>query len=151
MADAPRDVIAKEAIVHAPRSRVWRALTDQVEFGKWFGVEMLDPFAPGRWARGRVLHPGYEHVTLEVYVERMEPERFIAWRGHPHALDPQADYSQEPMTLVEWTLDEVAEGTRVRVRESGFDQIPPSRRAEAFRMNDNGWTVQMQNLANHVG
>ena len=48
-------------------------------------------------------------------------------------------------------LEDVPEGTRVRVTESGFDQIPIARRAEAFRMNGDGWGQQVQNLARHVG
>ena len=34
--------------------------------------------------------------------------------------------------------------------ESGFDRIPLARRAEAFRMNDNGWTSQVKHLARYV-
>jgi hypothetical protein len=37
------------------------------------------------------------------------------------------------------------------VVESGFDQVPPHRRLEAFRMNSNGWEAQMRNIARHVG
>jgi hypothetical protein len=44
----------------------------------------------------------------------------------------------------------IAEGTRIRVKESGFDQIPLARRAEAFRMNGNGWTGQIKNLTQYV-
>jgi len=35
--------------------------------------------------------------------------------------------------------------------ESGFDKLPPARRAEAFRMNSEGWTTQMENIRRHVG
>jgi hypothetical protein len=38
----------------------------------------------------------------------------------------------------------------LRVVESGFDKIPSHRRAEAFRMNDGGWSAQMRNIAQHV-
>ena len=34
--------------------------------------------------------------------------------------------------------------------ESGFDKVPAGRRAEAFRMNEGGWTEQMKNIENHV-
>jgi hypothetical protein len=34
--------------------------------------------------------------------------------------------------------------------ESGFDKVPANRRAEAFRMNDGGWTQQMKNIESHV-
>jgi hypothetical protein len=57
---------------------------------------------------------------------------------------------REPPTLVEFTLEKTATGTLLRVVESGFDKIPPERRDEAFRMNDRGWGMQMQNIAKHV-
>ena len=145
------DRIEKEIVLRAPRSRVWRALTDAKEFGKWFGAEMTDAFAPGARARGRITHRGYEHVTLDVQVERMEPERLFSWRWHPHAVDPKQDYSKEPTTLVVFELEEVPEGTRLKVTESGFDRIPPARRAEAFRLNSAGWASQLESVARHVG
>jgi uncharacterized protein YndB with AHSA1/START domain len=145
------DRIEKEIVVRAPRSRVWRALTDAKEFGQWFQAEMEDAFAAGAPARGHITYPGYEHLRLEVHVERVEPERLFSFRWHPYAVDPKQDYSNEPMTLVVFELDEVAEGTRIRVTESGFDQIPLARRAEAFRMNSQGWAEQVQNIARHVG
>jgi uncharacterized protein YndB with AHSA1/START domain len=145
------DRIEKEIVVRAPRARVWRALTDAREFGQWFRVEMEDEFAAGAPARGRITYPGYEHLRLEVHVERVEPERLFSFRWHPYAVDPKQDYSSEPMTLVVFELDEVEGGTRVRVTESGFDRIPLARRAEAFGMNSQGWAEQVQNIARHVG
>jgi uncharacterized protein YndB with AHSA1/START domain len=145
------DAVAKEILVRAPRSRVWRALTDAREFGRWFRAELAGPFVAGARAQGRVTHPGYEHLTFEVFVERMEPEHLFSWRWHPYAVDPQRDYSQEPTTLVVFELEEVPEGTRVRVTESGFDRIPLERRAEAFRMNSQGWGQQLDNIAEYVG
>ena len=38
----------------------------------------------------------------------------------------------------------------LRIVESGFDQLPPGRRNEAFRMNEGGWAEQAQNIARHV-
>jgi uncharacterized protein YndB with AHSA1/START domain len=150
MKETSTDRIEKEIVVRAPRARVWRALTDAQEFGKWFRVEMKDTFAPGACAKGSILHPGYEHVTFEVQVERMEPEHLFSWRWHPYAVDPKQDYSKEPTTLVVFELEEVPEGTRLKVRESGFDQIPLARRSEAFRMNSDGWAAQVQNIAQYV-
>jgi uncharacterized protein YndB with AHSA1/START domain len=138
-------------VVRAPRTKVWRALTDFRQFGKWFQAEMKDPFVPGVLSKGRITYPGYEHLTIEVHVERMEPEHFFSWRWHPYAVDPKMDYSSEPTTLVVFELDEVAEGTRLKVTESGFDQIPLARRADAFRMNSNGWAQQIQNIVRYVG
>ncbi|HVN77294.1 MAG TPA: SRPBCC family protein [Thermoanaerobaculaceae bacterium] len=149
--DASTDRIEKSIVVRAPRGRVWRALSDAAEFGAWFGVD-FDPasFAPGATVRGRITHPGYEHITMEIVIERMVEGRLLSYRWHPYAVDPAADYSKEPTTLVTFELHDAPEGTLVTVVESGFDRIPLHRRAEAFRMNVQGWAGQMRNIEAHV-
>ena len=134
------DRIEKTIDLKAPVSRVWTALTDYREFGTWFRVRLEGPFVPGQTARGQILHPGYEHVRWEAVIQTMEPEKVFAFTWHPYAIDPKEDYSGEPPTLVEFTLEKTAGGTRLRVVESGFDKIPSKRRLEAFRMNDGGWS-----------
>ena len=148
---ASTDRIEKRIELRASRARVWRAIADAEEFGAWFRVRLDRPFAPGATVLGRLTIPGYEHVTLEMVVDRMEPERYFSYRWHPYAVDPARDYSEEPMTLVEFRLEDGVEGTVVTITESGFDRLPASRRAEAFRMNEGGWTGQSRNLAKHVG
>ena len=81
-------------------------------------------------------------------IERIEPERLFSYRWHPG--DPNGDYSAEPMTLVEFTLEDAGTDTRLTIVESGFDKIPLARRAEAFRMNDGGWTEQVENIQSYV-
>jgi uncharacterized protein YndB with AHSA1/START domain len=144
------DRIEKKVVLRAPRSRVWRALADAEEFGAWFGMRLEGTFAPGKRIKGRVTVPGYEHVTGDITVEQIVPERLFSYRWHPYAVDPAVDYSGEPTTLVELRLEEVAGGTQLTVVESGFDRIPPARRAEAFRMNERGWAEQMKNIERHV-
>jgi uncharacterized protein YndB with AHSA1/START domain len=144
------DRIEKQVRLKAPRARVWRALTDAGEFGTLFGVTLEGPFVEGSSVRGRITNPRYAHVTLEVLVERIEPERYFSYRWHPYAIDNSVDYSQEPMTLVEFRLEDASDGTLLRITESGFDRIPLSRRGEAFRMNDGGWTAQARNIEQYV-
>ena len=144
------DRIEKKVVLRAPRSRVWRAISTAEEFGTWFRVNLEGVFAEGATIRGRLTHPGYEHVTMDLMVERIEPERYFSYRWHPYALDPKVDYSVEPTTLVEFILEEAEGGTAVTIVESGFDRIPLARRAEAFRMDDQGWTGQIKNLARYV-
>lgn len=145
------DRIEKRVTLRAPRTRVWKALTDSAEFGKWFGVKLEGPFVPGATARGRITNPKYEHVIAEFQIERIEPETYFSYRWHPYAIDQAVDYSSEPTTLVEFTLDQQGMTTILTIVESGFDRIPLARRAEAFRMNDGGWTAQIKNIENHVG
>lgn len=144
------DRIEKTVTLRAPRARVWRAIAGAEQFGAWFGVRLEGPFVEGAAVRGRITHPGYEHLTMELLVERIEPERYFAFRWHPYAIDPAVDYSAEPTTLVEFTLEETDAGTFVTIVESGFDRIPLARRAEAFEMNEGGWTEQLTNIARHV-
>jgi len=144
------DRIEKKVLLKAPRSRVWRALTDATEFGTWFRVKLETGFTVGERTRGRILYPGYEHLTMDVTVERMDDQRLFSFRWHPGAVDPKVDYSLEPSTLVEFLLEEQAGGTLLTVIESGFDRLPASRRDEAFRMNSEGWTEQLKNIQKHV-
>jgi len=144
------DRIEKRLELKAPVSRVWRALTDYREFGEWFGVKLDGPFVPGQVCRGQITYPGYEHLTLETVVQKMEPERLFSFTWHPNATDPKMDYSKEPSTLVEFRLEKTKAGTLLVLTESGFDKIPSSRRLEAFRSNDGGWTQQMKNIEKHV-
>jgi uncharacterized protein YndB with AHSA1/START domain len=148
---AATDRIEKQVVLRAPRARVWRALTSAGEFGAWFGAKIAGPFTPGARVRGQITTTGYEHVTMEITIERMEPERLFSYRWHPYAIDPAVDYSAEPTTLVIFELHDVPEGTLLTVVESGFDAIPLERRAAAYRANTGGWAAQMENIQRHVG
>jgi uncharacterized protein YndB with AHSA1/START domain len=147
---ASTDRIEKNVELRAPRSRVWRAISNAKEFGTWFRMNVDGEFTEGAKLRGRITHPGYEHVTVDLFVENMEPERYFSYRWHPNALDSSVDYSAEPTTLVEFILEEIEGGTAVTIIESGFDKLPASRRDEAFRSNGNGWTGQIKNLVQYV-
>jgi uncharacterized protein YndB with AHSA1/START domain len=142
------DRIEKKILLKAPRSRVWKALTDAGQFGEWFGVSLEGEgtFRPGQAMTGRITSPGYEHIEMHAVVEAVEPERRFSWRWHPGEPDPAVDYTSEPMTLVEFDLEEVEGGTLLTVVETGFDSIPASRRAEVFRANDGGWAEQLVNI-----
>jgi uncharacterized protein YndB with AHSA1/START domain len=144
------DRIDKQFHVKATCSRVWRAISDAEQFGKWFGMKLDAPFSAGGIIFGRLTMPGYEHLMLEMQVETIEPERYFSYRWHPYAIDSATDYSAEPTTLVEFRLRETTEGTEITITESGFDQLPASRRAEAFRMNTAGWESQSKKLVSYV-
>lgn len=144
------DRIEKRIELRAPVSKVWQALTDYREFGKWFCVKVEGPFIPGQVVRGELTYPGYEHYPWEVVVHKMEPERLFSFHWHPFAMDTKRDYSKETSTLVEFRLEKTEKGTLLLLTESGFDKIPSDRQLEAFRMNDNGWTEQMGNIESYV-
>ena len=141
------DRIERKILLKAPRSQVWRVIAHAEQFGKWFGVALDGRrFVAGEWTQGQVTYPGYEHVLWNVLVERVEPERLFSFRWHPYAVEPGFDYSQEPTTLVKFELEDMENGTLLKVSESGFDHIPQTRRLKAFRMDSRGWDEQMSNI-----
>ncbi|KLU24515.1 vanillate O-demethylase oxidoreductase VanB [Caballeronia mineralivorans PML1(12)] len=145
------DRIEREILLKAPRSRVWRALSNAEEFGNWFGMDLKGKtFEAGKTVHARITYPGYEHLVCEMVIERIEPEKLLSWRWHPGAIDPAFDYSGETRTLVVFELEEVDSGTLVRLVETGFDDLPPARRLDAFRLNSGGWETQMENIEKHV-
>lgn len=155
------DRIEKKILLQAPRKRVWRALADSNEFGRWFGMKFDGPFAPGASLRGVIVpttvnaevakaQKQYEGLPFDVTIEQMEPERLFSFRWHPFAIDRGVDYSSEPTTLVTFTLEEVANGVLLTVTESGFDQIPLARRAQAFSANEGGWSVMVKVIGEYL-
>lgn len=144
------DRIEKSIDLKAPVERVWRALTDHTEFGTWFRVRLDGPFVPGEFATGRITHPGYEHVIWRAKIVRMEKPRSFAFTWHPYAVDPAVDYSGETPTLVEFELQPIVGGTRLRIVETGFDSLPSGRKPDALRMNDSGWAQQAKNIQAYV-
>jgi len=152
MAAGTTDRIEKKILLKAPRARVWRAISDAQEFGKWFGVKFDGPFVPGAPMRGVLVgttvdadvakaQRAYADIPFEITVDRIEPERLFSFRWHPYAVERGVDYSAEPTTLIVFELEEVADGTMLTISESGFDRIPLARRAKAFTMNEQGWSA----------
>jgi len=155
------DRIEKNIVLKTAREKVWRAISDSACFGTWFGVEIDGPFVVGQEARGRIvptkvdpevarLQAPHLGAPWRVTVERIEPMTLFSFRWHPYAIDPAHDYSKEPMTLVTFELAAVEDGTLLTITESGFEQIPPDRRAQALKANDGGWTHQTRLIEKYL-
>jgi uncharacterized protein YndB with AHSA1/START domain len=139
------DRIERSIHIKAPRSRVWRALSDAEQFGSWFGAALEGKqFAPGQRVEAPMTIKGHEHVMFDIVMERIEPENLMSYRWHPRTDD--SDYSKEERTLVTFTLKDVDDGTLLTVTETGFDKVPPARRMEAFRGNSRGWEFQLKRI-----
>jgi uncharacterized protein YndB with AHSA1/START domain len=153
MQNSSTDRIVKQVLLRVPRARAWQAIADPDQFGQWFGMRFDGPFVAGTELLARIepttvdadvarLQAPHAGLLFLFKVERIEPERLFAFRWHPHAVDAAKDYSAEPSTLVEFSLEDVPEGVRLTVTESGFDAIPLERRATAFEANSEGWRLQ---------
>lgn len=155
------DRIEKQIVLPATRERVWKAISDPGEFGTWFGVEIDGPFVAGEEAVGRIvptkvdadvarLQEPHRGVEFRIRVERIEPMRLFAFRWHPLAVDQGRDYDVEPMTLVSFELAEVEAGVLLTITETGFDQLPTSRRDAAWKANDGGWEHQARLIGRYL-
>lgn len=161
MTASSTDKIEKKVLLKACRERVWQAISDSTNFGKWFGVKFDGPFVAGQQIRGQITptqvdpdvakmqepHTGKPFVII---VDCIEPMTRFAFRWHPFAIDSHKDYSQEAMTLVAFELADADGGILLTITESGFDQIPIERRAEAFRANDGGWSHQARLIEKYL-
>lgn len=155
------DKIEKQVLLRAPLARVWRAISDSAEFGRWFGLQVQGPFVPHTTVRAAIvpttvdpnvaeMQKPYEGFSFDLMIEDIEPEERFSMRWHPYAVEQGVDYSSEPTTLVEFELEETDDGVLLTITESGFDQIPIGRRAEAFNSNDGGWAKQCELIKGYV-
>lgn len=155
------DRIEKVVEIRAPRERVWQALTDSQEFGRWFGARFEGPFAAGRSVRA-VLAPSESATPEEVaghpylgrpmvfHVERIDPPRRFSYRWQPLEGRSDPDVGEGPSTLVEFTLEETKEGTLLTVVESGFLGLPAPHRPSVFDSHEGGWGIQVQRIRVHI-
>ena len=149
------DRIEKQVLLRAPLDRVWRAISDSQEFGRWFGVRVDGPFVAGTSVTATIIGTTVDDEVAEMQrphagakatwqIVAVEPQRRFAYRWHPFAVDSDVDYDAEPTTLVEFTLSDTPDGVQLRIVESGFDAIPEVRRADAFEANSGGWAKQTE-------
>lgn len=155
------DRIEKKVTLRAPVARVWKAIADAKAFGTWFGVAFDGDFQVGEVTKGHIVptkmdaeiakaQEPYTGLACNVRVERIEPQRLLAFRWHPNAVETSTDHDAEPTTLVTFALREVPEGTELTITESGFDAIPLERRAKAFADNEQGWAAQTMLLGRYL-
>ncbi len=144
------DRIEKDVVLRAPRARVWQAIGDSAEFGRWFNCAFDGPFEPGVTVTATLHEPGWEGTEFPVLVQRVEEGRHLSFRWHPGAPAPDGDYGDRPTTLVSFDLEDAPEGTRLRIVESGFDALPADMAETARKENTGGWDEQARRVAAYV-
>jgi uncharacterized protein YndB with AHSA1/START domain len=136
------DRIERSINVAHPPAKVWEALTTAEGLGTWFGQKATVDLRVG----------GLAHLTFEgghsadLRIERLEPPHVFGYTwgitGLP-ADDPRRTY-------VEFTLEPVADGTRLTVVESGFAQLPDDLYSGAYGGNVEGWRNELDELAEYL-
>lgn len=140
--------IQRQALVGAPRPRVWQALTQASHFCSWFKASTPHEFGPGATLLFHSAHLGYEYIAFQVTIDEMQAPTLLVWTWHPGG--DAAATNAEQKTRVTWLLEEQAGGTLVTVSETGFDLLPEDRRAQAWQDNSQGWEMQLQALAAYL-
>lgn len=151
--------IEKTTTLKAPLAKVWRAISDSAAFGTWFGMTIDGPFVEGQTVMGAIAktqvddevakhQEPYVGMPCELRIERIVPLKLFAFRWHP-GTDPDLEPSA-PTTLVTFEIEEVPDGTRLTITESGFEALPIERRAKAFTESEGGWAAQLSLVAKYL-
>lgn len=122
-------------LLRAPMERVWRAIADSQEFGRWFGVQIDGPFVAGTSVTTTITGTTVDDEVAELQrphagakstwqIVAVDPPRRFAYRWHPFAVDSDVDYDAEPTTLVEFTLSPAADGVLSRSSSPGSTPFP---------------------------
>lgn len=143
------NAIERQIEIKAPIEKVWEALTDYQLFGQWFKVTLHGPFVAGKTTKGRNTSKGFE-MDMTFIVKEITPKSYFSYAWIPFPMDRTFDYSKEEPTLVEFFLEKTSAGTLLKVKESGFNKITASRRAEAFKMHTGGWEAQLKNIEKFI-
>jgi uncharacterized protein YndB with AHSA1/START domain len=138
--------IERSTFIRAPRSRVWKAVSDPAQFGAWFQAKAEGEFTPGNRVRVTMQHPSCPGLAFSITIDQVVPEQSISWHWHPGAVID----TDEPPTRVEFLLADAEGGTTVTVIESGFERLSLAKRAAAFEDNSKGWEEQLQNLSRYL-
>ena len=135
------DTIERTADLPHPVERVWAALTDPAEFGRWFSQS-----AHWELREGAAMSMSWdEHGTAPGVIVEVSPMTRFAyrWGSEDRPLEPGQS------TLVEWSLaPNGSGGTTLSVLESGFATLYNG--AEQIKDNTSGWAEQFDNIARYL-
>jgi len=144
MNPALQDIIQREIVVKAPKQRVYTAITDPKQIIAWFPDSVEGSLEVGE----RPLFTFEGHGTVQLYVVDAKPYDYFAYRWIPGAgsEDFRGDVRTVPNTLVEFRIEEISEGTKVTLTESGFSSLPSDVAEQKFKDNSGGWEYMMDRL-----
>ena len=140
---ASRDRIERVVVFPVSREEVWEALTEPEQLSVWLGAQVELDLKPG----GSALFCEDDGDPMRAVVEEVDPPRRFAFRWRFPDNDPKQPSSTPRGTLVEFTLDEVPEGTQLTLVESGFSSVPQTLHV----IPQPGWDKEIQGLVAYFG
>ena len=133
------DTIERTIHIDAPVERVWTIVTEPQHMGTWFGD------AGASRAQDTITMAWKEYGEAELRIVREDAPHVFAFRWD--ANDPGIGD-----TLVEFTFTPEGSGTRLKVVESGWDELRTSaeRQAELRDGNTGGWKAELGDLERYA-
>jgi uncharacterized protein YndB with AHSA1/START domain len=138
-----QDTIEREITVKASKERVYQAISDPKQIVTWFPDAIEGSLEAGE--RPILVFGEQDHRT-QIYVEAARPHEYFAYRWVPGRKGTLGDVLKVPNTLVEFRIEELGEGTKVFLKESGFASLPAEVAENSLQDNSHGWSVMMERL-----
>ncbi|MBX3111442.1 MAG: SRPBCC domain-containing protein [Fimbriimonadaceae bacterium] len=139
------DFIGREIIIKAPRERVWESVRHPDGMAKWFFNSWR-----GEWEVGKTVwfyFDGYGEIPAiptEISDERVS----FAWtRYSEETADPTLD---DFALRVTFEVFDHAEGTLLKVLETGYNNMSEDDYAKEFPDHEEGWTMELGELVASV-
>jgi uncharacterized protein YndB with AHSA1/START domain len=139
------DRISREVVIDAPPDAVWAIVTEPRHVARWFSDEAEIDLRPG----GAMLLTWHGHGTYRARVEAVEPPHTFAFRW---LRQEDNEPGEGTSTLVEITLAPEGPCTRLRVVESGFQQLAWAEEDKARYADENtqGWVHELNELRDYA-
>jgi uncharacterized protein YndB with AHSA1/START domain len=153
-ASVAADSVEREILIEASPEVVWGVITEPEQISRWFsdaaevdsraGADGTLTWRPG----GRGKDKEFDTI-VPIRVVEAEPFRRFSFRwNHPEGAEPDETNS----ALVEFSLIEEADGTRLRVVESGIDAVTYDEESRARYLEDHehGWERHLGEMLDYV-
>ena len=136
-------VITKEIIIKAPQKEVYDAITNPTKIIRWFPNEVEGSLEAGKLS---TLKFTKQNHNAPIYVEAANPFSYFSYRWVPSTTTLEGDPRAVPHTLVEFIIDQLSEGTKVTIKESGFNTLPLEIAEKMLKQNSGGWDFMIGRL-----
>lgn len=134
------DEIVRERVYNTTQEDLWDLIATPAGLKKWFVGEVDGTFEPGQIA---TLHFNGEYKVSGplMVVASKRPEMF-QFKWHPGQCEGCTwdKFPEGEATTTTFTLNPVEGGTKLRIVEAGFKNVPKERRTKCLHLNNQGWS-----------